>query len=163
VHLAQGFADGALDGELALLMIRKAGVEDDGAIDGADDLEGGDAGGGAGQAVAAVGALLGGQEALAGELLEDLGEDGHGNAVELGHLLGARGGRAGGAGAAMEGEVAEADEAVVRFFGQFEHAADLGPFRSHIQGSTGSGERQRGGVHFFVSDLNCDWKGPRCV
>ena len=89
VDLAQWFFDGAMAGEVAGAVNGDATGDEERAVDGADDFEGGNLAGGLGQRVAAVGAGVGDEQAGAGEGLQDLGQQGRRDVVGLGDVLGA--------------------------------------------------------------------------
>ncbi len=112
---AQRFANGAAFRLIAGAMLGEAMRQNHGAVDGADYFESADSIGVACQFVAAVGTRHRPEDSRAGELLEDLGEQRHGQMVGFGHVLGA--GRC----ARDRGKVTEGDQPVVRFFGQLEH------------------------------------------
>ena len=117
---AQGLAHGAAIRLVAGAVIGKAVGEDDGAINGANDFERGDALRGTGQPIATVGAGKRLDDAGFGQLLHDLGEQGDREMIGVGDFAGAGGGVGSG------GQVAKGDQPVVGFFGQFEHWNDLG-------------------------------------
>ena len=120
MNLAQGLADGTFVRlGAAFAVFGEAVGKDDGAINGADDVQRRDFVGVAAEAVAPIGALLRAEESGFVELLEDFGEEGEGDMVALGDLFG--GGDAVGG---VYGEVLEGDESVVGFFGEFEHGVD---------------------------------------
>ena len=132
VYFAQRFFDGAMAGEVAGSVNGDAAGDEERAVDGADNFEGGDAGRGTGESVAAVGAGVGDEQAGAGEGLEDLGEELRRNVVGLGDVLRGAGACEVEVGTGLLGEVSllgeifEGHEAVVRFFGEPEHGVDGG-------------------------------------
>ena len=103
VDLAQWFFDGAMAGEVAGSVNGDATGDEEWAVDGADDFEGGDLVGRPGEGVAAVGAGVGDEQAGAGEGLQDLGQQRRRDVVGLGDVLGALGGRGMGRSTARRG------------------------------------------------------------
>ena len=103
VDLAQRFAHRA---QRALVALHRLGVlgealgQDDRAVDGADHFQRADFVRIASQPVAAVGALLGDQQARLGQLLQDLRQQRQGDPVGLGDVLGGGGSPASWPGAA---------------------------------------------------------------
>lgn len=85
-------------------MFSKAMSEDDGSVDGADGVEGGNFACVAAKAVTAVGALFGAEEAGLVEFLEDLGQERERDVVALRNFLGT-----GDTVAGVDGEVLEGD------------------------------------------------------
>jgi len=130
VNFAQRFFDGAMAREVASSVNRNATGDEERAVDGADDFEGGDGGRGAREGVAAVGAGVGDEDAGAGEGLKNLGEELRRDVVGLGDIFcGAGAGEVElGAGflgeVSLLGEIFEGHEAVVRFFGEPEHGIE---------------------------------------
>ncbi len=113
VDSAEGFANRAVIGLVADAVFGKAVGQDDGAVDGADDFEGGNALGIAGEAVASVGAGHGAENFRFGELLQYFSEQRDGEVISVRDVF--RAGRGTGG-----GEVAQGDETVVRFFGELQ-------------------------------------------
>ncbi len=124
VDLAQWFFDGAMAGEVAGSVNGDATGDEERAVDGADDLKGGDLRGRTGERVAAVGAGVGDEQAGLGQGLENLGEQGRRDVVGLGDVLGALARRCG---SVLLGEVLERHEPVIRFFGQTQHCRQTLP------------------------------------
>jgi hypothetical protein len=117
------FFDGAMACEVAGSVNGDATSDKERAVDGADDLEGGDLGGRPGERVTAIGSGVREEQTGASESLQNLGQQRRRNVVGLGDILGALGGNAGHGG--LLGEVLERHEAVIRFFGQTEHGVLL--------------------------------------
>src|ERR1700761_5782234 len=91
IYFSQRFFDGAVAREVAGAVNGDAAGDEQRAVNGADDLEGGDGGGGAGQCVTTVGAGVGDEDAGTGEGLEDLGQELRRDVVGLGDVLGGAG------------------------------------------------------------------------
>ena len=119
MHPAQRFADSAVFRLIAGTVFGEAVGQDYRAVDGPDYFEGADAPCVPSQFVAPIRACDRVQNTRPSELLQDLGEKRDGEMVGVGYVLGA--GRC----AWDRREVAQGDQAIVRFFGQLEHGASF--------------------------------------
>ena len=117
----------AAPARLVTALVGETGGEDDGPVERADDFERTDGARVPSQLVAPVGAVDGGQQAVARELLKHFGEQRQRDAVGVGDLLGA-----GAARGVARGQVLKCDQSVVGLLGELEH---IGPNRSNIQSS----------------------------
>lgn len=109
MDLTERLADIAAVALVAFGVIGEAVGKNDGSIDRPDRFERGDLVRIAGQAIAAPGALFGVKKALAGQFLEDFGEQGQRNVIGVGDVLSARGG-------AGSGQVLQRDQRVIGLF-----------------------------------------------
>jgi len=120
VDAAERIANAAMIEVIAVLSVfGKAGRKEDGAVDGAHDLQRGNSIGILCQTVAAVSSMYGSQKSVFGQPLQHFRKYRNRDMESVRNLLGARASRA------HHRQVLECDESVIGFFRELKHVARI--------------------------------------